>query len=72
MSQTSEQKLLSKLYDCHDEIEKYLNNISLNDIKESKRDFHYKSLLTLLSAKKGLGELISKLETTLCDKQELM
>ena len=70
--QTPEQNLLSKLYECQDEIEKYTNNISTGDIGESKQDFHYKTILTLLTTKKDISNLIGELETMICDKQELM
>lgn len=69
--QTPEQKLLSKLYDYKDEIELYINNISV-DKKRNKRDLNYKTILTVLSARRGLDNLISKLETVICDKQDLM
>lgn len=68
MSQTPEQNLLSKLYECQDEIETYINKISVDDVRE----LHYKTVLTLLTTKKDLGELISKLEGVICNKQDLM
>jgi hypothetical protein len=71
MMQTPEQNLLSKLYECQDEIERYTNNISVDDISEDK-DFDYKTIITLLTTKKDISNLISKLETIICDKQELM
>jgi hypothetical protein len=39
---------------------------------EGKSDLNYKTMLTLLTAKKDLNELVSKLEKIICDKQELM
>lgn len=68
MSKTPEQNLLSKLYECQEEMESYINKISDDDTKE----LNYKTLLTLLATKKDLNELISKLEVVICDKQELM
>lgn len=68
MVQTPEQNLLSKLYECQDEIETYINKISVDDVRE----LHYKTVLTLLTTKKDLGELISKLEGVICNKQDLM
>jgi hypothetical protein len=68
MTQTPEQHLLIKLYECQDEIESYINKISVDDVRE----LHYKTVLTLLTTKKDLGDLISKLEVVICDKQELM
>jgi hypothetical protein len=65
--QTKEQKLLSKLYECQEEMQIYVNNID-----DSKSDLNYKTMLTLLTAKKDLNELVSKLEEIICDKQELM
>jgi hypothetical protein len=70
--QTPEQNLLSKLYECQDEIERYTNNISVDDIRECKQDIHYKTILTLLTTKKDISNLIGELETMICDKQELM
>jgi hypothetical protein len=72
MSQTPEQNLLSKLYECQDELERYTNSISIDDVKGGKRDLTYKTIMTLLITKKDMIELISKLETIICDKQELM
>jgi hypothetical protein len=66
------QTLLSKLYECQDEIERYTNNISVDDIREGKQDIHYKTILTLLTTKKDISNLIGELETMICDKQELM
>lgn len=71
MSQTPEQNLLSKLYECQDELERYANGISI-DVEDGKRDLTYKTIMTLLTTKKDMIELISKLETIICDKQELM
>ena len=67
--QTKEQKLLSKLYECQDEMQSYVNDINIDG---SKSDLNYKTILTLLTAKKDLSELVSKLEKIICDKQELM
>lgn len=72
MSKTPEQNLLIKLYDCQDELERYTQSISIDDIKDGKRDLTYKTIMTLLTTKKDMIELISKLETIICDKQELM
>jgi hypothetical protein len=41
MSQTKEQKLLSKLYECQEEMEKLL--------KEGKEDKHYKMICELIN-----------------------
>lgn len=68
MSQTPEQNLLSKLYECQDEIQSYINSIS--DVSNS--GLHYKTVMTLLITKKDMNELISKIERMICDKQELM
>lgn len=68
MSQTPEQNLLSKLYECQDEIQSYINSIS--DVGNS--GLHYKTVMTLLITKKDMNELISKIERMICDKQELM
>lgn len=68
MPQTPEQNLLSKLYECQDEIQSYINSIS--DV--TSNGLHYKTVMTLLITKKDLNELISKLEIVICDKQELM
>jgi hypothetical protein len=68
MSQTPEQNLLSKLYESQDEIQSYINSIDEVDIN----GLHYRTLMALLITKKDLNELISKLETMICDKQELM
>ena len=68
MSLTPEQNLLSKLYECQDEIQSYINSIS--DV--TSNGLHYKTVMTLLVTKKDLNELISKLEIVICDKQELM
>jgi len=67
--QTKEQKLLSKLYECQDEMQSYVNNFNIDD---DTPDTSYKTILTLLTAKKDLSELVSKLEKIICDKQELM
>ncbi len=67
--QTKEQKLLSKLYECQEEIQTYVNNIKFDD---GKSDLNYKTMLTLLTAKKDLNELVFKLEKMICDKQDLM
>ncbi len=67
--QTKEQKLLSKLYECQEEMQVYINNVQID---EGKSDLNYKTMLTLLTAKKDLNELVSKLEKIICDKQELM
>ncbi len=68
--QTKEQKLLSKLYECQDEIQSYVNDVKID--VDGKSDLNYKTILTLLTAKKDLGELVYKLEKIICDKQELM
>jgi hypothetical protein len=67
--QSKEQKLLSKLYECQEEMQVYINNVQID---EGKSDLNYKTMLTLLTAKKDLNELVSKLEKIICDKQELM
>lgn len=69
---TPEQNLLSKLYESQDEMERYISAISVDDITDVKRDLHYTTILKVLSAKKSLDDLISKLEIIICDKQELM
>ena len=68
MSQTPEQNLLSKLYECQDELERYTKNIFIDGV-DGKQDL---TIMTLLTAKKDMSELISKLEKMICDKQELM
>ena len=68
--QSKEQKLLSKLYECQEEMQVYVNNVQIDS--EGKSDLNYKTMLTLLTAKKDLNELVSKLEKIICDKQELM
>ncbi len=68
--QTKEQKLLSKLYECQEEIQTYVNNIKFDG--DGKSDLNYKTMLTLLTAKKDLNELVFKLEKMICDKQDLM
>lgn len=72
MSKTPEQNLLIKLYDCQDELERYTQSMSIDDIKDGKRDLTYKTIMTLLTTKKDMIELISNLETIICNKQELM
>jgi hypothetical protein len=69
LEQTKEQKLLTKLYECQDEIQAYVNEIKIDT---DDCELNYKTLLTLLTTKKDLSELVSKLEVVICDKQELM
>jgi len=69
LEQTKEQKLLTKLYECQDEIQAYVNEIKIDT---DGCELNYKTLLTLLTTKKDLSELVSKLEVVICDKQELM
>jgi hypothetical protein len=68
--QTKEQKLLSKLYECQEEMQTYVNNVKID--VDGKSDLNYKTMLTLLTAKKDLNELVFRLEKIICDKQELM
>ena len=69
LEQTKEQKLLTKLYECQDEIQSYVNEVKIDD---DGCELNYKTILTLLTAKIDLGELVYKLEKIICDKQELM
>jgi len=68
--QTKEQKLLSKLYECQEEMQTYVNNVKID--VDGKSDLNYKTMLTLLTVKKDLNELVFRLEKIICDKQELM
>ena len=68
--QTKEQKLLSKLYECQEEMQTYVNNVKID--VDGKSDLNYKTMLTLRTAKKDLNELVFRLEKIICDKQELM
>jgi hypothetical protein len=65
---TREQELLRKIYECQEEMQSYINDINI----DGKSELNYKTMLTLLTAKKDLSELVFKLEKIICDKQELM